>query len=438
MWHDVDHGPPSATPAGKRTLEKDMQEVTSSQDPARLIARVKYVDAGRDLAYLQLQNGTVVPCDFPIDGEAYNENDVVLIGPRWDDIEAAPAELWTDPPWVGIVRAILENEVIVNINGLLKALSRPDDVELKEGNTVEGNDVTGVTRVLSPKPIKQLEISLGEPFDVGRLRKQPDGSVSYDDFGGYADVKARTKELIELPLLHRDALLKIQAKAIKGVLFTGPSGTGKTMLGRIIAQQAGAQFYMISGPEIISKYVGESEDIIRSIFEDAKAQERAIIFFDEIDSVAPQRSDESHESSRRLVGQLLTLLDGFENDTNVIVIATTNRPQDIDVALRRPGRFDWEIHFGYPGRNDRVEILVSSSRKLNVSDGLPHHLIADRTSGWSPAELVAIWSDAALLAVMDRRDVILAEDYLGGYERVAKQKQLVEMTRRNEPVSEQE
>jgi len=405
--------------------------VTSQDDQQRAVARVKHVNADQNVAYLQLQNGNLVP-HVLYDDEEFNENDVVLIGPTVDDVEPAPSELWPDVLWVGIVSAQLGQEVIVNINGNLKTLPCPEGIELAEGNTVEVSDIGGVIRVLSPKPIRQLEITLGEPFDVSGLREEPDGSLSYDDFGGYSEVKARTEELIELPLQHRESLSKIGARAIKGVLFTGPSGTGKTLLGRIIAQQAQAQFYKISGPEVISKYVGQSEEIIRAIFEDAQQQDRAIIFFDEIDSVAPQRSDESHESSRRHVGQLLTLMDGFDKDTNIIVIATTNRPQDIDVALRRPGRFDWQIHFDYPTRSDREEILAASASKLNVANELPHNLIADRTEGWSPAELAAIWSDAALLAVMDGRDIILKQDYWAGYERVAKQRELVAATQRKE------
>jgi transitional endoplasmic reticulum ATPase len=195
------------------------------------------------------------------------------------------------------------------------------------------------------------------------------------------------------------------------------------MLGRIIAHQAKATFYLINGPEVISKYVGDSEKLIRAIFDDAELNQPAVIFFDEIDSIAMQRSDESHEMSRRLVGQLLTLMDGFNKQTNIIVIATTNRPQDIDSALRRPGRFDWEIHFPLPSRDDREAILSVSSADLNVAPDLPHGIIADRTDGWSPAELTGIWRDAALLAVKDDRDVIITEDYFGGFERAAKQRQ---------------
>ena len=156
----------------------------------------------------------------------------------------------------------------------------------------------------------------------------------------------------------------------------------------------------------------------------------AIIFFDEIDSVAGQRDDESHEASKRVVAQLLTLMDGFESDTNVIVIAATNRPQDLDVALRRPGRFDWEIEFPAPNEDDRLDILAKTASRHLTSGTLPHEDVAARTAGWSGAELTAIWAEAALLTVKDGRDAIWVEDYVGGFERVARHRERVGQERR--------
>ena len=191
------------------------------------------------------------------------------------------------------------------------------------------------------------------------------------------------------------------------------------MLARIIAARSDAVFYEISGPEIFSKWYGQTEELLRKLFEDAATHEKAIVFFDEIDSVAAQRGDESHEASRRVVAQLLTLMDGFTADTNVVVIATTNRPQDLDVALRRPGRFDWEIEFPYPNESDREDILKKSARRHRIEGPLSHALIAAQSVGWSAAELTHVWTEAALLAVDDERSEIRGEDYLGGFERVA-------------------
>ncbi|MGI6870761.1 ATP-binding protein [Amycolatopsis sp. 3B14] len=404
-------------------------------DPQRLLGRARFIDADTGIVFFDLLNGNIFPYVLDDDDDDDDEieiGDVVLIGPSWRDVTLAPEGLWPRTPWIGTVKTVLDDLVVVAVNGVLRSLPLPPGFSLEVGFTVEGNDLDGVVRVISERPISQLDISLGEPFDLSRLREHPDGSLSYDNFGGYEKIKARTRELIELPLQRHEELMKINARAIKGVLFTGPSGTGKTLLGRIIAHQANAEFYKISGPEIISKYVGQSEEILREIFEDAKKKDRAIVFFDEIDSVAPQRADDSHEASRRVVAQLLTLLDGFDQNDNVIVIATTNRPQDVDIALRRPGRLDWEIHFDYPSRHDREAILRTIAQDLHVADGLNHSRIADMTTGWSSAELRAIWSEAALLAVSDDRDIVMTEDYLGGYQRVAEQRALIATTRRGQ------
>lgn len=401
-----------------------------ARDESRLVGKVKHIDTDDHIAYVQLLNGTVLP--VPVDDdEEFTAGDVVLVGPGVEDVLLVPREVWPHPPWVGTVRVLLATEAVVDIDGQLRTIGRDADMGLVVGNVVEGNDNDGILRVLADRPLPRVEIALDEPFEAASMRKQPSETPSYDDFGGYEAIKDKTKELIEFPLKYHEQLTKIGARSIKGVLFTGDSGTGKTMLGRIIANQAQATFYRVSGPEIVSKWVGSSEDALRKIFIDAQANQPSIIFFDEIDSVAPRRGDDSHESSRRLVGQLLTLMDGFDKD-NIMVIATTNRPQDLDDALRRSGRFDWQIHFPYPDRADRESILTASARDLHTADDLPHALIAEKTPGWSPADLVAIWTDAALLAVSERRDCINAEDYFGGYERIARQREVKAATRRDE------
>jgi len=164
--------------------------------------------------------------------------------------------------------------------------------------------------------------------------------------------------------------------------------------------------------------------LLRKLFDTAARSEKAIIFFDEIDSVAAQRDDQSHESSTRVVAQLLTLMDGFSSDANVVVIAATNRKQDLDEALLRPGRFDWEIHFPYPDQTEREDILRKTAQKLKTRDPLPHGYIAEKSEGWSAAELAAILTEAALLAVRDGRNEIYDEDYIGGYQRRTRYRRL--------------
>ena len=404
----------------------------SELDPRRIIARVKHVDPDYSIAYLEVPNGSVIPHHMH-EGEELKPGDVVLIGHQFDNVELGPQELWYEEPWIGVIRLVLTDEVVVDVDGKMRKLPRPVNLDIQEGNTVEGVGSREVIGVLSDKPIRYIDLAVGDSVTAEHFKRQPSGSLSFEDFGGSREIVDRARELIELPLKHRDTLAKIGTRQVKGVLFTGPPGTGKTMLARIIANQAGAQFYEISGPQVLSKWYGQSEELIRKIFEDAGKQDRAIVFFDEIDSLATQRSDESHEASRRIVGQLLTSMDGFEPKSNVIVVAATNRPQDIDAALRRPGRFDWEIHFQLPSRQDRKAILATSARHLAVGEELPHDLIAEKTESWSPAELTAIWIEAGFLAVQDhQREVILEEDYLGAFERVAAQRALIATSRRSE------
>jgi transitional endoplasmic reticulum ATPase len=388
----------------------------------KTVALVRHVTSDRTAAYLELRNGQVATCTtstgFVVD---VFPGDVVLINASHDGLEKAPKELWHEEPWVGVVRLLHSGRAIIDVGGRLRIVSAPDNLGLRVGNTVEGSDSIGIVDVLSENPVRYIDLPAVDDATIEQFKSKPGGGLSFEDFGGFPEIVKRAQELVEVPLEHHVALTKIRARPIKGVLFTGESGSGKTLLARIIASQAQATFYVISGPEVLSKWYGQSEELLRKLFEDAARQERAIVVFDEIDSLATQRSDESHEASRRIVGQLLTSMDGFSRDqnANVVVIATTNRPQDIDRALRRPGRFDWEIYFPPPSRADREAILVASARGLAVGADLPHALIAEKAESWSAAELAAIWSEAALLAVTDQREKILEEDYVGGFEQVA-------------------
>ncbi|MEV8352651.1 ATP-binding protein [Streptomyces niveus] len=386
--------------------------------PPQVVARVKRLSEDRSTAFLELRNGSIVTCTT---SGIWNleRGDIAFVDTEGGTVEFAPEELWDEEPWVGVVRLLSPGQVVIDVGGRLKILDEPLDIDLREGNTVTGYESRGITQVISEDPVRYIDLPTVDSVTVEQFKASPDRSLSFEDFGGHADIKERARELIEVPLEHREALTRIGARPIKGVLFTGLPGTGKTMLAKIIAHRADAEFYEISGPEILSKWYGQSEELIRKIFEDAATQERAIIFFDEIDSLASQRNEDSHEASRRIVGQLLSAMDGFTSDTNVVVIATTNRPQDLDGALRRPGRFDWEIDFPPPNLEDRRAILEASARRLNKAENLPHSHIAEKTANWTPAELAAIWSEAALLAVMESRDAIFEDDYVSGYERVA-------------------
>ncbi|URD60062.1 CDC48 family AAA ATPase [Sphingomonas sp. KRR8] len=223
--------------------------------------------------------------------------------------------------------------------------------------------------------------------------------VTYDDLGGLKSTIDALREMVELPLRHPELFQRLGVDPPKGVLLHGPPGTGKTRLARAVANESDAQFFHIAGPEIMGSAYGESEKRLREIFEQAAAAAPSIIFIDEIDSIAPKRDQVSGEAEKRLVAQLLTLMDGLEPRQNLVVIAATNRPEALDEALRRPGRFDREIVVGVPDETGRREILGIHTRGMPLDGGVDLDGLARRTYGFVGADLAALVREAALEAV---------------------------------------
>jgi transitional endoplasmic reticulum ATPase len=222
---------------------------------------------------------------------------------------------------------------------------------------------------------------------------------SYEDIGGLKDELQRLRETIELPLRHPELFQKLGIEPPKGVLLYGPPGTGKTLIAKAVASESGAHFISIAGPEVISKYYGESEQRLREVFEEARENSPSIIFIDELDSIAPRREEVTGEVERRVVAQLLTMMDGLEERGQVVVIGATNRVDAIDAALRRPGRFDREIEIGVPSELDRIEILKIHSRGMPLAEDVRIEILAQQTHGFVGADLAALAREAAIRAL---------------------------------------
>ncbi|WP_085808688.1 CDC48 family AAA ATPase [Sphingomonas sp. TZW2008] len=239
----------------------------------------------------------------------------------------------------------------------------------------------------------ELRPEYEEPNDARRA------DVTYDDIGGMAGTIDQLREMVELPLRYPELFQRLGVDPPKGVLLHGPPGTGKTRLARAVANESDAQFFLINGPEIMGSAYGESEGRLRQVFEEASKSAPSIVFIDEIDSIAPKRGQVSGEAEKRLVAQLLTLMDGLEARANLVVIAATNRPEAIDEALRRPGRFDREIVVGVPDERGRREIMGIHTRGMPLGDRVDLDELARTTFGFVGADLAALTREAAIEAV---------------------------------------
>lgn len=234
--------------------------------------------------------------------------------------------------------------------------------------------------------------------------------VGYDDIGGVRKQLAQIKEMVELPLRHPALFRTIGVKPPRGILLFGPPGTGKTLIARAVANETGAFFFLINGPEIMSKLAGESESNLRKAFEEAEKNAPAIIFIDELDSIAPKREKTHGEVERRIVSQLLTLMDGLKQRSNVIIMAATNRPNSIDPALRRFGRFDREVDIGIPDATGRLEVLRIHSKNMKLAEDVDLERVAAETHGHVGADLAALCSEAALQQIREKMDLIDLEE----------------------------
>jgi transitional endoplasmic reticulum ATPase len=257
--------------------------------------------------------------------------------------------------------------------------------------------VTDTTEIeIAEKPAEEIVSGAGAGGEAG-AEGAPD--VTYEDIGGLDDELEQVREMIELPMRHPELFKRLGIDPPKGVLLHGPPGTGKTLIAKAVANEIDASFHTISGPEIMSKYYGESEEQLRDVFEEATESAPAIVFMDELDSIAPKREEAGGDVERRVVAQLLSLMDGLEERGEVVVIGATNRVDAIDPALRRGGRFDREIEVGVPDRDGRKEILQVHTRNMPLADEIDLDAYAENTHGFVGADLESLAKESAMHAL---------------------------------------
>src|SRR2546421_1271454 len=278
-------------------------------------------------------------------------------------------------------------------------------------------DLNAIIPPVQPQPITEVEAVLVQPGTIVRAQARgatngAPGRVSYEDIGGLGKELQRIREMIELPLKYPAVFDRLGVEPPKGVLLYGPPGTGKTLIARVVAAETNAAFFSINGPEIINKFYGESESRLRGVFQEAQRRAPSIIFIDELDALAPKRTDTGGEVERRIVGQLLALMDGLTSRGQIVLIGATNQPNALDPALRRPGRFDREIALRVPDVRGRTEILRIHSKDAALGNDIDFARLAQLTPGFVGADLEALCREAAMIAL---RRVLPHIDYQRGY-----------------------
>ena len=335
------------------------------------------------------------------------------------DQRAAADAIGRASPSIGVIRKpIGGNEYLVERNSRIDVCDSLDTESPEKGATVKiyGGVITATIsdEAIAPKGIEErfeknsrAESYLKEPENISEV------DSGYDDIGGLTETIEEIKEVVEIPLRESNndtnRFEKHGVKPDSGILFHGQPGTGKTLLAKAVAKETESSIYLVNGPEIINKWYGETEDIIREIFSHAKEQERAIIFMDEVDSIAPDRGD-TKQFQRKIVAQLLTELDGFEPLNNVVVIGATNTLDEVDPAIIRPGRFDRKIKFSKPTQGERKEIIEKITKDVDFGESADLDLLAESTDGWTGADLSGVISRAVTISIKREGDLVTQDD----------------------------
>jgi len=386
--------------------EKETVRIEGDRDTVGTVARSYPADKGLGIVrmdgYMRKNAGTSLGENVEVEKVEVEEAEKVTLAPAEEGVM-----MQVSNPNVfkkGLLnRPVTEGDIVVPGRNKDKGPNLFDDMFDMGGDQFRfslGETKLSVVKTEPQGPVKitqktEIEMKQQAVEQPGEEQvKVPD--VTYEDIGGLDEEVQQVREMIELPLKHPEVFQQLGIDAPSGVLLQGPPGTGKTLLAKAVANEADATFLSIDGPEIMSKYYGESEKQLREKFEEAQDNSPAIIFIDEIDAIAPKRDDTGGEVERRVVAQLLSEMDGLEERENVIVIAATNRVDAVDEALRRGGRFDREIEIGVPNREGRKEILQIHTRNMPLSDDVDLEEIAENTHGYVGADLEALCKEAAM------------------------------------------
>jgi len=407
--------------------EGDIIEIHGNRTTAAKVARSLPQDAGLGVirmdGYVRKNAGTSLGEKVEITPANVNEAEKVVLAPAEEGviIQVSSPDIFKRSL---IGRPVTSEDLIVPGSGRQRRRSFFEDMfDMDDFFSSFGLPETKLM-VVSSQPDGPVIISENTEIEVKQQAVEDTEmtprvpEVTYEDIGGLENEIQKVREMIELPLKHPEIFKQLGIDPPSGVLLKGPPGTGKTLIAKAVANESDAYFTSINGPEIMSKYYGESEKKLREIFEESRENAPAIIFIDEIDSLAPKRGDGQGEVERRVVSQLLSLMDGLEARENVIVIAATNRADDIDSALRRPGRFDREIEIGVPDRDGRKEILQIHTRNMPLKDNVDLDELADITHGYVGADIEAICKEGAMTTLrrvlpdIDLEDQELNEEIL--------------------------
>lgn len=365
------------------------------------VAKV-WPDAALDADELRIDGATRSNAGVRVGDTVRVERATVSNAERVVVTPAVPPERERDAVVDAVRTALFDRPVRAGETVRIDALGRIGEFEITD-TTPDGDVVVTDATTIDVREPAPGEATDEAPNDTERV------GVTYEDVGGLGEELAAVRELVELPLTDPGRFRRFGVDPPKGVLLYGPPGTGKTLIARAVANEVDAHFVSVSGPEITSKYKGESEEQLREVFAEAEENAPSVVFFDEFDAIAGER-DDAGDMENRIVGQLLSLMDGLEGRGEVVVIGATNRVNAIDPALRRPGRFDREIEIGVPSRDGRAEILDVLTRGMPFADAVDLGAFADRTHGYVGADLRALVTEAAMAAIRDDRDTVTRAD----------------------------